>query len=82
MNTAQSLRLERVNAHVHRVVHPRLGHVGNLKLAGGAWKFKAVGYDDRGVVPGGGPYTDAHNTVVHAPDAAALTDALGPHPGA
>ena len=38
-------------------------HVGNLKLIGGAWKFKAIGYDASGqVIPGGGPLTDRHNT--------------------
>ena len=38
-------------------------HVGNFKLIGGAWKFKAIGYDASGqVIPGGGPLTDRHNT--------------------
>ena len=37
-------------------------HVGNLKLINGVWKFKAVGYDDQGVVmPGHGPLTEQHN---------------------
>jgi hypothetical protein len=36
--------------------------VGQLKLIGGMWKFKAVGYTADGhVVPGGGPLTDRHN---------------------
>ena len=38
-------------------------HVGNLKLIGGVWKFKAIGYEEAGrVVPGGGPLTEKHNT--------------------
>ena len=37
-------------------------HVGNLKLIGVVWKFKAIGYDAVGqVVPGGGPLTEKHN---------------------
>ena len=52
-------------------------HVGNLKLIGGAWKFKAVGYDASGqVIPGGGPLTDRHNTVFAALDEAQLNAVL------
>lgn len=44
-------------------------HVGNLKLIGGVWKFKAIGHEPDGrVVPGGGPLTDRHNTTFAAPD--------------
>ena len=36
--------------------------VGNLKLVGGHWKFKAIGHDAHGqVIPGGGPLTHRHN---------------------
>lgn len=36
--------------------------VGNLKLVGGRWKFKAIGHDAHGqVIPGGGPLTHRHN---------------------
>ena len=39
-------------------------HVGNLKLIGGVWKFKAIGYDNTGqVIPGGGLLTEKHNIV-------------------
>ncbi len=42
-------------------------HVGNLKLIGGVWKFKAIGYDADGrVIPGGGPLTERHNIAVAA----------------
>jgi hypothetical protein len=53
-------------------------HVGNLKLIGGAWKFKAIGYDVYGqVVPGGGPLTDRHNMVFAAPDEEEINQILG-----
>ena len=39
-------------------------HVGNLKLIGGVWKFKAIGHDNTGqVIPGGGLLTEKHNIV-------------------
>lgn len=42
-------------------------HVGNLKLIGGVWKFKAIGYTEaRQIIPGGGPLTGHHNTVFNA----------------
>ncbi|MDO9360791.1 MAG: hypothetical protein Q7T70_17600 [Polaromonas sp.] len=54
------------------------GHVGNLKLIGSAWKFKAVGYGPGGeVIPGGGPLTHFHNTPFSAPDEALVNAALG-----
>lgn len=34
---------------------------GHLKRIGGAWKFKAMGYEDGSLVPGGGPLTHQHN---------------------
>ena len=55
-------------------------HVGNLKLIGGVWKFKAVGYDAAGqVVPGGGPLTDRHNTTFAALDEAQVNAVLSPN---
>lgn len=52
-------------------------HVGNLKLIGGSWKFKALGFDAAGqVVPGGGPLTHKHNTVLAALDEADLNRML------
>lgn len=43
--------------------------VGHLKLIGGVWKFKAMGYDAQGrVIPGGGPLTDQHNVTLAALD--------------
>lgn len=72
------LTLHPINAGAWRVMHSRAGHVGNLKLAGGVWKFKAIGYDPTGdVIPGGGPLTDRHNTAFATPDAAAVNAALG-----
>ena len=72
------LRLRPVNAGVFGVHGPDGAHLGNLKLIGSSWKFKAVGYDAAGQVePGGGPLTHGHNAVFAAPDEAAVNAALG-----
>ena len=77
-NTVARLTLQPVNADVHRVHLADGAHVGNLKRVGEVWKFKAIGYDtDGSVIPGGGPYTDHHNTTLTQPDAHALGAALG-----
>ncbi len=71
------LILKPVNANVHSVHLPDGGHIGNLKRIGDVWKFKAIGYDDDGcVVPGGGPYTDWHNTAFAQADAAEVSARL------
>jgi hypothetical protein len=71
------LTLSPVNDGVWQVNHRALGHVGNLKLIGSVWKFKAIGYGLGGeVVPGGGPLTDRHNTVLTEPDEALVNAAL------
>lgn len=71
------LSLTQLNANVYTVHATAGAHVGNLKRIGSIWKFKAIGYDETGdVVPGGGPLTERHNTVLQAPDAAALNAAL------
>lgn len=56
-------------------------HVGNLKLIGGVWKFKAIGYDATGqVIPGGGPLIHKHNTVFAALHEANINQILSqPH---
>lgn len=75
-----TLTLRPVNADVYSVHTPDGAHVGNLKRIGAVWKFKAIGYDAAGnVIPGGGPFTDKHNTTLAAPDAAALGTRLGVH---
>ena len=52
-------------------------HVGNLKMIGDAWKFKAIGYDASGsVIPGGGPLTDRHNTSFTTLDEAEINRVL------
>ena len=52
-------------------------HVGNLKLIGGAWKFKAIGYEASGsVIPGGGPLTDRHNISFTVLDEAEISRVL------
>ena len=59
-------------------VHTSTGlHVGNLKLIGGVWKFKAIGVDASGqLIPGGGPLTGRHNTVFAELDEAQVNAVL------
>jgi hypothetical protein len=77
------LQLHPVNAQVVRVTLGDGALVGNLKLIGGVWKFKAIGMDDSGqVIPGGGPLSDKHNTVFALPDEAAVNALLLPSPDA
>jgi hypothetical protein len=71
------LTLQPVNAAVYAVLTEQGEHVGNLKLVGAVWKFKAIGYDANGaVVPGGGPLTDLHNTLFATADEAAVNRQL------
>ena len=73
---------------LHKVTDQVLGvltqdgeHVGNLKLIGSIWKFKAIGYAaDGGVIPGGGQLTDRHNTTFAAPDEALLNGRFSAEP--
>ena len=71
------LRLQPVNPGVCQV-HTSAGlHVGNLKLIGSVWKFKAIGLDASGqVIPGGGPLTDRHNTTFTGLDEADINRVL------
>ena len=51
--------------------------VGNLKLIGGRWKFKAIGHDAQGqFIPGGGPLTDRHNLSFEQLDRAEISTRL------
>ena len=71
------LQLQPINAQLLRIMSSDGAHVGNLKLIGGVWKFKAIGMDAGGqVVPGGGPLTGRHNTVFAVLDEAAISAAL------
>ena len=75
------LTLHRVNDQVFRVLSSQGEHVGNLKLIGGVWKFKAIGHDASGaIIPGGGPFTGRHNTVFAVLDAALISAALNALP--
>ena len=68
-----SLKLQPISPNVCRLLNNAGLHVGNLKLIGGVWKFKAIGYTDAGqVVPGGGPLTTQHNTVFAVLDEAEI----------
>jgi hypothetical protein len=74
---AHLLKLQPLNPGICRVLTSASLHVGNLKLIGGVWKFKAVGYDDAGqVIPGGGPMTEKHNTVIAVADPETVSLAL------
>ncbi len=72
------LRLQLQSAGVCYVMTDSGLHVGNLKLIGGAWKFKAIGYDASGqLVPGGGPLTDRHNSIFAELDETDVNRVLG-----
>jgi len=71
------LTLNKFNDNVYRVVTDEGAHVGYLKLIGGVWKFKAIGYDEHGdAIPGGGPLTGRHNTTFADLDEALICAAL------
>ena len=71
------LQLHLVNTQLCRVMSSDGAPVGNLKLIGGVWKFKAIGMDADGqVIPGGGPLTGRHNTVFAVLDEAAISAVL------
>ena len=62
LHAMNSFQLHAVHSQLCRVTCSDGTHVGNLKLIGGVWKFKAIGYDAEGrVIPGGGPLTERHN---------------------
>ncbi len=74
---AHSLKISRETDQAWRVVSAQGRHLGNLKWAGGVWKFKAVGYDaDGGVMPGHGPLTQHHNARFGVLDEAAIIAVL------
>jgi hypothetical protein len=71
------LALSPFNTNVYSVQTAQGEHVGNLKRVGAVWKLKAIGTDESNdVIPGGGPLTQYHNTVLQEPDAALLNAAL------
>ena len=74
---AGPLQLLPVNAAMASVHTADGAHVGSLKLVGGVWKFKAMGYGaDGGMEPGHGPLTEQHNMAFAAPDAAEVSARL------
>lgn len=71
------LQLVPVNAAVVSVHTADGAHVGSLKLVGGVWKFKAMGYDAAGrMEPGHGPLTEQHNMQFATPDPAEVSARL------
>ena len=74
---AGPLQLLPVNAGVVSVHTADGAHVGSLKQVGGAWKFKAMGYDAAGrMEPGHGPLTEQHNMQFATPDATEVSARL------
>ena len=74
---AGPLQLAPLNAAVVSVHTVDGAHVGSLKLVGGVWKFKAMGYDAAGrMEPGHGPLTEQHNMAFAALDAAQVSARL------
>lgn len=77
MTGSRPLTLSKVNDGVYRVLTGSGDHIGNLKLIGSQWKFKAIGYGSQGeVIPGGGPLTDRHNMTFAGFDEALIAAAL------
>ena len=77
IKTVKALFLHRVNDQLVRVLDCQGECVGNLKLIGVVWKFKALGRDTDGqIVPGGGPLTGRHNMVFAGLDEAVIIAAL------
>jgi hypothetical protein len=71
------LRLHPVSPGICQVLTEAGLHIGNLKLMGSVWKFKAIGYDASGqVIPGGGSLTDRHNTAFTGLDEAEINRVL------
>ncbi|MDP3355815.1 MAG: hypothetical protein Q8M51_08135 [Polaromonas sp.] len=71
------LTISKVNDGVYRLLSSQGDHLGNLKLIGGRWKFKAVGYGIQGeVIPGGGPLTERHNSSFDTLDLALISATL------
>ena len=71
------LTLQPLQAGVCQVLDAKGLHLGNLKLIGAVWKFKAIGYGPAGeLMPGGGPLTERHNTSFTRLDAEVLSAAV------
>ena len=75
------LKLQPQSPGICRVLTSAGLHAGNLKLIGGVWKFKAIGYDAAGqAIPGGGPLTAKHNVTFAALDEAQVNAVLAMNP--
>lgn len=70
------LTLRSVNEGVVSVTLANGEPAGHLKRIGGAWKFKAMGYEGGSLVPGGGPLTHKHNLCFTTLDEAAVIAGL------
>ena len=75
--TMQTLTFLPVNEGVVAVHFESGEPVGHLKRIAGVWKFKAMGYEEGSLVPGGGPLTHRHNRTFPSWDEASIaTDLL------
>lgn len=73
------MKLVNINELVVQVQADDATPLGHLKHINGLWKFKALGFDDQGgLMPGGGPLTDVHNTVFETLDPAVIAARLFP----
>lgn len=73
----RQFKLQPESSGICRVLTDAGLHVGNLKLIGSVWKFKAIGFDVSGqVIPGGGPLTDRHNATFTGLDEADINRVL------
>jgi hypothetical protein len=65
MSDTGPLALQTLSEELCRVSDANGVCVGHFKRIQGVWKFKALGQDADGhTVPGGGPFTHRHNTVL------------------
>ena len=77
MSDTGLLELQTLDKDLCRVTDAHGVCVGHFKRIQGVWKFKALGQDAEGrTVPGGGPLTHRHNTVLVELNADSVNAAL------
>jgi hypothetical protein len=77
MSDTAPLGLQTLGEELCRVSDAHGVCVGHFKRIRGVWKFKALGQDADGhTVPGGGPLTHRHNTVLAELNPASVNAAL------
>jgi hypothetical protein len=77
MSDTGPLALQTLSEELCRVSDAHGVCVGHFKRIRGVWKFKALGQDAEGhTVPGGGPLTNRHNTMLAELNPASVIAAL------